>query len=162
MRCVVHARNRHDPMMIAVSSDEATTLTDYVLSYLRARGHSVSLFGVLAGRDSEWVDSSSEAAESVASGTCREGVLFCWTGTGACIAANKVRGIRAALCTSARQAEGARKWDHANVLVMGLEETSIPKAKAVLDAWFSTSFGNTDFEKRNILKLDELDRARGD
>ena len=73
----------------------------------------------------------------MAGGSCATGVLFCWTGTGASIAANKVTGVRAALCTDAATAAGARKWNDANVLVMGLRLTSPEVAREMLDAWFS-------------------------
>ena len=76
---------------------------------------------------------------AVASGAAATGVLFCWTGTGASIAANKVRGVRAALCTDAATAEGARRWNDANVLVMGLRLTSVEVAREMLDAWFATA-----------------------
>lgn len=77
----------------------------------------------------------------VANGGCQEGILFCWTGTGVSIAANKVPGVRAALCTDAVTAAGAKRWNHANILVMSLRLTSPEVAKEVLDAWFNTPYG---------------------
>src|SRR5581483_9801191 len=79
-----------------------------------------------------------ELAQLVTSGTCQTGVLFCWTGTGASIASNKVPGARAALCTDAATAAGARRWNDANIVVMGLRLTSPELAREMLDAWFST------------------------
>ena len=77
--------------------------------------------------------------EAVARGEAESGVLFCWTGTGASIAANKVPGVRAALCADARTAAGARQWNDANVLVMSLRLTSAEVAREMLEAWFATA-----------------------
>jgi ribose 5-phosphate isomerase B len=145
---------------IAISSDESTSLTEYVAGYLRGRGHEVVMMGALSKKGTEWVDASVQLAKSVGRGSCDEGVLFCWTGTGSSIAANKVRGVRAALCTAAEQARGARRWNHANVLVMSLELTSKKAAKRILDAWFSEPFGKEAFDARNVRKLERLDRGR--
>ncbi len=124
-------------MKIAVASDERTHLTDVVVEELKKKGHQVMLFGPLVGEDTPWPIVSQQLAESVVSGETEEGVLFCWTGTGASIAANKVPGIRAALCHDAETAKGARWWNDANVLVMSLRATPEAVAKEILDAWFS-------------------------
>jgi ribose 5-phosphate isomerase B len=120
-------------MRVAFGSDEWNSLTDAVRADLEARGHVV-----VAAPDGEWAQVGREVGEMVASGTAATGVLFCWTGTGASIAANKVRGVRAALCTDAATAAGARKWNDANVLVMGLRLTAPEIAREMLDAWFAT------------------------
>lgn len=134
-------------MKIAVGSDEKTRLTDVVVEELKKRGHGVVLCGALrTSRDVPWPDAALEVAEKVASGECDEGILFCWTGTGVSIVANKVPGIRAALCADAETARGARKWNHANVLVMSLRLTSEAVAKEILDAWFSTPFDPKEAE----------------
>jgi ribose 5-phosphate isomerase B len=125
-------------MRVVLGSDERTALTDAVGDDLRARGHDVTLVGPPAGDDKQWAQVGRELGELVASGTCETGVLFCWTGTGASIAANKVSGVRAALCTDAATAAGARKWNDANVVVMGLRLTSAEMAREMLDAWFGT------------------------
>jgi len=95
---------------IAVGSDEKTHLTEAVIADLTRRGHTLD----------------------------QEGVLFCWTGTGISMAANKVPGIRAALCADAETARGARRWNHANVLVLSLRLTSEAQAQEILEAWFSS------------------------
>jgi ribose 5-phosphate isomerase B len=87
----------------------------------------------------EWAEVGRELGEAVASGDADMGVLFCWTGTGASIAANKVRGVRAALCADAATAAGARRWNDANVLVLSLRRTSVEIAREMLDAWFATA-----------------------
>lgn len=139
-------------MRIAVGSDERTPLTDAVLADLAARGHEVVLVGPLSGGTEEWAEVGRRVGEIVASGACEYGVLFCWTGTGASIAANKVRGVRAALCTDAATAAGARTWNDANVLVMGLRLTSPEVAREMLDAWFATT--PDPGEAANIARLE--------
>ena len=131
-------------MKLAAGSDERTHLTDFVVEELRRRGHDVELFGPLTGEPLLWPEVARRVAERVASGKVQEGVLFCWTGTGVCIAANKVPGIRAALCADAETARGARKWDHANVLALSLRLTPEAVAGEILDAWFSTPFSEEE------------------
>ena len=126
-------------MKIGVASDEKTYLTDFVVDELKRRGYETILFGPLVGDELPWTLASEKLADAVASGEADEGVLFCFTGTGSSIAANKVRGIRAALCGDAETARGARWWNDANVLVMSLRKTSTEVAKEILDAWFSES-----------------------
>jgi ribose 5-phosphate isomerase B len=125
-------------MKLVLGSDERTTLTDAVLDDLRSRGHEVTVVGPPAGETKEWAQVGREVGEAVAGGGAAMGVLFCWTGTGASIAANKVRGVRAALCADAATAAGARRWNDANVLVMSLRATSPEVAREMLDAWFDT------------------------
>lgn len=127
-------------MKIAVASDERTHLTDVVVERLQELGHELILFGPLAHADVPWPIVSQELAESVISGESEQGVLFCWTGTGASMAANKVPGIRAALVGDAETAKGARQWNNANVLVMSLRATSEFIAKEIMDAWFQEEF----------------------
>jgi ribose 5-phosphate isomerase B len=126
-------------MRVALGSDDRTVLTDAVAEDLSRRGYDVQLVGPPAGDDAkQWAEVGREVGELVARGRCDTGVLFCWTGTGASIAANKVAGVRAALCTDAATAAGARKWNDANVLVMGLRLTSPEVAHEMLDEWFVT------------------------
>jgi ribose 5-phosphate isomerase B len=125
-------------MRIVVGSDERNALTDAVRDDLTQRGHEVVLVGPPGGEGIEWAEVGQRVGELVAKDDADTGVLFCWTGTGASIAANKVPGVRAALCTDAPTAAGARKWNDANVLVMGLRLTSPEIAREMLDAWFTT------------------------
>lgn len=142
-------------MQIAVASDEKTPLTDFVVAELKQRGHQVILLGPLAGENLPWTLASEKLADSVAGGQADEGVLFCYTGTGASMAANKVPGIRAALCGDAQTARGARWWNDANVLVMSLRATSTEVAKEILEAWFSESVKAE--EKPTIQQLQEIE-----
>ena len=125
-------------MRVVLGSDEKTALTDAVRDDLEQRGHDVVLVGPPGGEAIEWAEVGQRVGELVAKGDVETGVLFCWTGTGASIAANKVPGVRAALCTDAATAAGARKWNDANVLVMGLRLTTPDVARELLDAWFVT------------------------
>ncbi|HEV8573600.1 MAG TPA: RpiB/LacA/LacB family sugar-phosphate isomerase, partial [Dehalococcoidia bacterium] len=141
----------------ALGSDERSHLTDFVREELRRRGHDVALFGPLNGETSAWPDVACAVAENVASGESDEGVLFCRTGTGVSMAANKVPGIRAALCGDAETARGARAWNQANVLCMSLRATSEVVAGEILDAWFANAEADAS-EMENVEKLNEIDR----
>lgn len=140
-------------MKVAFGSDEKNTLTDAVTADLEKRGYEVLGFGPPAGDPIQWTEASQAVGGAVASGEADRGVLFCWTGTGASIAANKVKGVRAALCTDAQTARGARKWNDANVLVMSLRLTSPVVASEMMDAFFSTEPDPS--EARNISLLEE-------
>ena len=147
-------------MRIALGSDETTHLTDFVAADLVRRGHEVVSAGALApGDDPRWPVVVANVARMVASGACDEGVLFCFTGTRVSIAANKVAGVRAALCGDAATAAGARRWNHANVLVMSLRATSTDTAREILDAWLTEPFGAGEDEEL-VSMLDAADAAR--
>ncbi len=122
---------------------------------LRQRGFCVELFGPPGGETLAWPDVAQVVAESVASGGAEEAVLFCCTGTGVSIAANKVPGVRAALCGDAEAARGARAWNQANVLCLSLRSTKETVAKEILDAWFSAS--PDPAEEENVSKVNSLD-----
>jgi ribose 5-phosphate isomerase B len=121
-------------MRIAFGTDEVTSLTDDIKAALDERGHSV----VVVADGDAWPDVGRAVGEAVASGAVDRGVVCCWTGTGVSMAANKVPGVRAALCTDAETARGARKWNDANVLAMGLRLTSAELANEMLDAFLGT------------------------
>lgn len=125
-------------MKVAVGSDMKTHLTDVVVNELTKRGHTVECFGALVQEHAPWPEVAVEVAEKVAAGNFQQAVLFCWTGTGISMAANKVRGIRAALCHDAQTARGARQWNDANILAISLRAVSEAVAQEILDAWFST------------------------
>jgi ribose 5-phosphate isomerase B len=125
---------------IIVGSDEKTHLTDSVIEELQNRGHELHLIGPLHGETALWPAVAQQVGEAVANGQADEGILFCWTGTGVSLAANKVPGVRAALCDDAETARGARLWNNANVLCLSLRRTSEVMAKEILDRWFETSY----------------------
>ena len=146
-------------MRIAAASDENSELTDALVTELERRGHEVVAFGPVAGQeDSDWPLVCGRAAEAVGAGEADEGIVCCWTGTGASIAANKVPGVRAALVHDAETARGARVWNHANVLALSLRATPIPVMREILDAWFDTSV--SDGEAQSDWNLQQIDRIR--
>ncbi|MEW6583082.1 MAG: RpiB/LacA/LacB family sugar-phosphate isomerase, partial [Actinomycetota bacterium] len=147
-------------MRIAVGSDDRTTLTDAVVAALREKGHEVDLVGPLSGGGEAWAEVGADVGRRVAGGEAERGVLFCGTGTGVSIAANKVPGVRAALCGDAPTARGARKYNHANVLVMSLRATSEQVGLEILDAFLAEPDGADDFDTRNVEAVDALDAAR--
>jgi ribose 5-phosphate isomerase B len=138
---------------IVVGSDDEGAVAETVVDELRSRGHDVKVL-----ERAQWPDVARSVAECVASGQADQGVLFCWTGTGTSMAANKVPGARAALAWDPWIAEGARRWNDANVLVMSLKRTTPEAAREILAAWLAVSEPDPD-EAENIARLDELDRA---
>jgi ribose 5-phosphate isomerase B len=139
-------------MRIVVGADDEGPVADTVIEELRSRGHDVTVL-----ERERWPDVARRVAEAVASGEADQGVLFCWTGTGTSMAANKVPGVRAALAWEPWIAEGARRWNDANVLVMSLKRTEPETAKEIVDAWLSVDEPDAD-EAANIARLGELDR----
>jgi ribose 5-phosphate isomerase B len=133
---------------IAFGTDEATAVTDSVQAHLRAAGHDVAL---PRPEGDPWPDVGRAVGEAVAGGHADLGVVCCWTGTGVSIAANKVAGVRAALCTDAETAAGARRWNDANVLALGLRLTSVALAAEIVDAFLAGRPDET--ERANIAKL---------
>ena len=126
-------------MRIALVSDEPYPVHSTVRDWLEERGHDVVPFGSVAtGQETRWALAAEQAADAVARGDCDQGIFFCWTGTGISMAANKVSGIRAALCSDPGQAAGARVWNHANVLCLSNRTLADDLAKEILAAWFDT------------------------
>jgi len=145
-------------MKIAVGSDMKTPLTEMVVEELKKLGHDVERFGALVKTPALWSRVAIEVAEKVVKGEFQQAVLFCWTGTGISLAANKVRGIRAALCHDAETASGARQWNDANILAMSLRAVSEPVAREILDAWFSAS---PSADPEDVAALDYLRQYDG-
>jgi ribose 5-phosphate isomerase B len=139
-------------MRIVVGADDEGAVADAVVGDLRERGHDVTVL-----EREQWPEVARKVGEAVASGEADQGVVFCWTGTGTAMAANKVAGVRAALAWEPWIAEGARRWNDANVLVMSLKRTSPETAKEILDAWFAVERPDPD-EAENIARVAELDR----
>jgi ribose 5-phosphate isomerase B len=130
-------------MRIAVASDEPYPVHATVKRVLDERGHTLVPFGAIAsGFEEPWPDVAEQAALAVASGACDEGIFFCWSGTGISMAANKVAGVRAALCSDPGAASAARVWNHANVLCLSNRSLSDDMAKEILAAWFDTAPGD--------------------
>src|ERR687889_1072326 len=144
-------------MRISVAADERTGVAEAVVEELRKRGHDPVVHGALNEEErDDWAWASEAAARDVADGRAEQGIVCCWTGTGASIAANKVPGVRAALCGDAATAAGARRWNDANVLALSLRLTSEAALGEILDAWFAAGPSADDDDAANIEHLGEI------
>ena len=149
-------------MRIAVAADERVGVAEAVVEELRRRGHEPIAHGALAdGERDDWAWASEAAARDVVEGRAEQAVVCCWTGTGASIAANKVAGVRAALCGDAQTAEGARRWNDANVLALSLRATSEAQLGEILDAWFGGGPSAEADDRANVDHLAEIERETG-
>jgi ribose 5-phosphate isomerase B len=145
-------------MRIAVAADERAGIAGAVAEQLRRRGHEPILHGALTDAERpDWAWASEAAARDVADGRADQAVVCCWTGTGASIAANKVPGVRAALCADGPTAAGARRWNDANVLALSLRATSEAELEEILDAWFATDASAEEDDRANVDHLREID-----
>jgi ribose 5-phosphate isomerase B len=148
-------------MRISVAADELTGIATDLPAELRRRGHEPVLHGAyVEGERPEWAWASESAARDVAEGRAEQAIVACWTGTGASIAANKVPGIRAALCADAKTAEGARRWNDANVLALSLRLTSSPELEEILDAWFASNSSTEADDAENVAHLTDIEHTR--
>ena len=144
-------------MRISVAADERTGVADLLLDELDRRGHAVVTHGALAdGERDDWAWASEAAARDVVERRADQAIVCCWTGTGASIAANKVKGVRAALCPDAATAAGARKWNDANALALSLRATSEAVLGEILDAWFDGAPSEDADDAANVRHLEEI------
>jgi len=133
---------------VAVGADDHSALVDALVARLEREGSEVVLPRPIAD---PWVDVGTAVGEAVASGRADLGVVVCWTGTGVSIAANKVPGVRAALCVDAATADGARRWNDANVLALSQRLTTPTVGEEILEAFLR---GDVDPDERDeIAKL---------
>jgi len=147
-------------MKVAVAADERVGVAGVVIEELRKRGHEPIPHGALAeGERDDWAWASEAAARDVAEGRAEQAVVCCWTGTGASIAANKVAGVRAALCLDAQTADGARRWNDANALAISLRATSEAELGEILDAWFAGEASSDRGDTANVEHLDEIESS---
>src|SRR3954451_1306600 len=144
-------------MKVAVAADERVGVAEALLDELRGRGHEPIPHGALAEDEREaWAWASEAAARDVAEGRAEQAIVCCWTGTGASIAANKVDGVRAALCLDAQTADGARRWNDANALAISLRATSEAELTEILDAWFGGRASNEADDTANVEHIAEI------
>jgi ribose 5-phosphate isomerase B len=130
-----------------------------VFDKLREKGHEMAVYGPVADQKILWPEVARRGAEDGAAGRADEGILFCWTGTGVSLAANKVPGIRAALCDDAETARGARLWNKANVLCMSLRRTSEVVAEEIVEKWFETKYQPNEEDDTCLAQIEELERV---
>jgi ribose 5-phosphate isomerase B len=143
---------------IAVAADENVGVAEALIAELERRGHDTVPHGALSADErDDWAWASEAAARDVAEGRAEQAIVCCWTGTGASIAANKVAGIRAALCVDAQTAEGARKWNDANALAISLRSTSEAELGEILDAWFAAEPSPDAGNRANVEHLGEIE-----
>jgi ribose 5-phosphate isomerase B len=147
-------------MRVAVATDELAGIAEPLVEELCKRGHEPLVHGALSSEErDDWAWASEAAARDVAEGRAEQAIVCCWTGTGASIAANKVPGIRAALCGDAQTAEGARRWNDANVLALSLRATSEAELAEILDAWFAGAPSGEADDRANVEHLDQIGPA---
>ena len=149
-------------MKISIGADERLTVVEAALELLERRGDEVTWYGPKAGETEPWPQVARQVAEDVSEGRSEEGILFCWTGTGVSIAANKVPGGRAALCFDAETARGARLWNNANVLCLSMRLTSEIMLEEIFEAWFETEYEPTENDEACLLMIDQLDDIRNE
>jgi ribose 5-phosphate isomerase B len=149
------------PRRVAVGSDMRHAVADAIAERLEANGCTVVRCGAVGAPDTPWPDVAEQVARLVATGAVDDGVVCCWTGTGVSIAANKVPGIRAALCGDAETARGARRWNDANVLALSLRATSAAVAEEIVDTWMQTRDVDTS-ERANIARVAGIEQRYRD
>ncbi len=145
-------------MKLSVGSDMDMHVARVAFDKLRERGHEVVVYGPVVDQEILWPEVARRVAEDVAAKRADEGILFCWTGTGVSMAANKVPGVRAALCDDAETARGARLWNKANVLCMSLRRTSEVVAEEILDKWFETEYQPNEEDDTCLAQIEEIER----
>jgi ribose 5-phosphate isomerase B len=145
-------------MRIIMGSDEHNRMTDVIVEELNRQGHDIDLVGPPANEDLTWPHVARRVAEAIAQGHAEEGILCCWTGTGVSMAANKVPGVRAALCDDAETAKGARLWNNANVLCLSIRRTSEAIATEILKAWLNTAYQPNQEDDACLTALSELEQ----
>ena len=144
-------------MKISLGADhKGYELKEKIKIYLLDLGHQVTDFGTDATQSVDYPDFGFKAAQSVAKGESDFGIVFCWTGNGMNIVANKVKGIRSALCLNEEMASLARAHNNANVLALASKFVSEELAKRILDIWLSTEFeGGRHNQRLNKIKAFE-------
>lgn len=147
-------------MKISIGADERLTVVEAALEILAERGDEVTWYGPEAGGTEPWPKVARQVGEDVSQGRSEEGILFCWTGTGVSIAANKVPGVRAALCIDAETARGARLWNNANVLCISMRLTSEIILEEILESWFETHYEPNETDEACLTMIDEMDDKR--
>jgi ribose 5-phosphate isomerase B len=144
-------------MKISVSADEHTGIAETLVNELAKRGYETLIHGALTSDErSDWAWASEAVGRDVAEGRADQGIVCCWTGTGASIAANKVDGVRAALCADSETARGARRYNDANVLALSLRVTTGAVLSEILDAWFSQAPSTDQDDLSNVSHLADI------
>ncbi len=142
--------------MIALGCDHGGyLLMQEVKRHLEKRGFEYRDFGCYSEESADYPEYAKKAARAVASGECETGILICGTGIGISIAANKVKGIRAALCHDCFSAEATREHNNANMLAMGARVIGPGLALKIVDTFLDTPFSNEERHVRRVNMLEE-------
>jgi ribose 5-phosphate isomerase B len=141
-------------LKISIGADDLGALIDALLADMDKRGCEIVRRGALDVPSAAWASIGRAVAMDVAQGRADFGIVCCWTGTGISIAANKVRGVRAALCGDAQTAAGARRWNDANVLALSLRAVSPAIGVEILDAFLSASVSDHENDRAEIAAIE--------
>ena len=142
--------------MYAIGNDHtAVALKQIIKEHLEARGIEVRDFGTDSTTASNYAAKAEEVANAVVSGECERGILICGTGIGISIAANKVKGIRCALCGDVFSAKATREHNDANILAMGARVTGSGLALEIVKAFLETPFSNDERHIRRIKQIED-------
>ena len=144
-------------MIISIGTDKKTKIIDELIFQLKKRNHEIMYYGPKDKENLDWTKTTINAVELILKNKADEAIVLCGTGTGASIAANKFNGIRAALCNDAKTAEGARKWNDANVLALSLNNLNSKNLNEILNTWFSTKFLNDTWNNKQIKLLKKIE-----
>jgi ribose 5-phosphate isomerase B len=127
--------------MIAIGSDDAAFLfKEQIKEYLLSKGYEVHDYGTYGPERVDYCDFGFRVGEAVVQGICENGLLFCGTGVGISISANKVKGIRAVVCSEPYSAKLSREHNDTNILALGSRVVGIELAKMIIDTWLTTDF----------------------
>ena len=141
--------------MIAIGCDHGGFgLKKEIMAHLEKQGYEYKDFGTYSEASCDYPQYAKAVAKAVASGECDRGILICGTGIGVSITANKVRGIRAALCSDCFSAEATRQHNNANVLCMGARVTGPGLALKIVDTFLTTPFSN---DERHIRRINQIE-----
>ncbi len=145
-------------MKIAIASDHAGfEYKKELIEYIKSKGHQILDFGTYSNEPVDYPDFAFPAAESVAALVADYGVIICGTGIGMSIVANKVSGIRAALCVNEEYAKLARHHNNANVLCLGARMTTIALAEKIIDVFFEEDFDGD----RHMIRIEKIHNLTG-
>ena len=145
-------------MKIALACDHGGyALKQSLLTYLSEKGYEIRDFGCYNETSIDYPDFAFPAAEAVASGEYERGIFVCTTGIGMSVCANKVRGVRCALCTTTFQASMTRQHNDTNILALGQQTVDEDLAKQIVDVWLTTEFSNGERHVRRIQKISDYE-----
>ena len=145
--------------MIAIGSDHGgLNLKNEIKLFLIKKNIQVKDYGSCSDESVDYPDYGHDVARAVASGECEKGIIICGTGIGISVSANKVPGIRAALCTDAYMARMSREHNNANVLALGGRVIGAGLALDIVDTWLSSEFINEGRHRKRVSKIDDIEK----